>query len=484
MRMRIVLHFTGLVLIGVGLSMLLPLGWSVYYREPVSSAFATSLAITSGTGLLLWRLTPGDKNNLSRREAFMLVTLVWIFASLFGALPFELGGTFPSYLDAYFEAMSGYTTTGASILTHIEAQPQSILLWRNFIQWLGGMGIVTTFIAVLPMLGVGANRLVESELPKPESEKLTARIRDTVKIIWYFYAGFSLLEFLLLWRVADIPAFDAITVTFGTLPTGGFCAKDLSIAAYNSLSVEIIVMVFMVIGSINFALYYFLIWKRQLRQVFSNPEFRFHMWLLIGATILIALNLINGMGLSAAEAFRQGAFTTVSIKTTTGFATSDFNIWPPFSRAILLILMVIGGCIGSTAGGIKVLRLLVLFKYIARRISLAINPRVVIPLKVGNKAVSDEVISGVTGMSLLYLTTIIVSTLLMTGLGLDIITSISSVISTMGSVGPGLGLVGPAANYAAIPALGKIVLIVCMLVGRLELMTVFSLLAPSFWKWR
>jgi trk system potassium uptake protein TrkH len=484
MRIRVVLHYLGLLVTGLGLMMTLPLGWSLYHHEPVSPAFAISIAITTGSGLLLWRLTPGGENNFSRREAFMLVTLLWILASFLGALPFELAGTFPSYLDAYFEAMSGYTTTGASILTHIEIQPQSILLWRNFIQWLGGMGIVTTFVAVLPMVGVGASRLVEAELPKPETEKLTARIRDTVRLLWYFYAGFSLLEFLLLWRAANIPAFDALTVTFGTLPTGGFCAKDLSIGGYNSLAVEIIVIIFMVIGSINFALYYFLIWKRQPRRVLSNPEFRFHMLLLVGATILIALNLIVSMGLSAAEAFRQSAFNTVSIKTTTGFSTVDFNIWPPCSRAVLLVLMVIGGCVGSTAGGIKVARLLILFKYMARRISLALNPRAVIPLKVGDKVVSDEVIAGVTGMSLLYLATIIVSTLLMTALGLDIITSISSVISTMGSVGPGLGLVGPAANYAAIPALGKIILIVCMLVGRLELMTVFSLLAPSFWKWR
>jgi trk system potassium uptake protein TrkH len=484
MRIKVVIHYLGLLVTGLGLMMLLPLGWSLYHHEPVSSAFAISIAITISVGLLLWRLTPGGEHDFTRREAFMLVTLTWVLASFFGALPFQLAGTFPNYLDAYFEAMSGYTATGASALTSIEVQPQGILLWRNLMQWLGGMGIITAFIAVLPMVGAGVSRLVEAELPGPQTEKLTSRIRDTVRILWLFYVGFSLLEFLLLWQAANIPAFDALTVTFGTLATGGFCAKDLSIGGYNSLAVEIIVIVFMIIGSTNFALHYFLIWKRQLRRVFSNPEFRVYLFTLVGATVCIALNLINGMGLSTGEAFRQSGFQTVSIMATTGFSTADFNIWPAFSRGALLSLMVVGGCVGSTAGGIKVTRLIILFKDAARRISHIINPRAVIPLKVGDRVISDEVLAGVTGMSLLYLATIIVATLLMTALGLDILTSISSVIATMGTVGPGLGLVGPAANYAAIPALGKIVLIVCMLVGRLELMTVFSLLAPSFWKWR
>lgn len=484
MRIKVVLHYLGLLVTGLGLLMLFPLCWSLYHHEPVSSAFTISLMITCGAGLLLWRLTPGGEHNFSRREAFLLVTLAWVVAAFFGALPFQLAGIFPHFLDAYFEAMSGYTAAGASVLTSIEIQPQSILLWRNFIQWLGGMGIITAFVAVLPLFGVGVSHLVDAELPGPQTEKLTTRIRDTVKLIWYFYIGFSLLEFLLLWQAANIPAFDALTVTFGTLATGGFCAKDLSIGGYNSLAVEIIVIIFMIIGSINFALHYFLIWKRQIRRVFSNSAFRLYMVILVGATVFIALNLINSMGLSTGEAFRQSAFNTVSISTTTGFSTADFNIWPAFSKGVLLTLMVIGGTFGSTAGGIKVSRLLILLKDAARSISLISNPRSVIPLKVGGDIISDKTLAGVIGMSILYITTIIVSTLIMTALGLDILTSISSVIATMGTVGPGLGLVGPASNYAAIPALGKVVLTVCMLVGRLELITVLAIFIPPFWKWR
>ena len=484
MRIKVVLHYLGLLVIGLGLTMLFPLGWSLYYGEPTSSSFAISAGITAGVGLLLWRLTPGGEGRFSRREALLLVTGGWVLAAIFSAIPYQLAGTFPSYLDAFFEAMSGYTTTGATVLTSIEAQAYSILLWRNFTQWLGGMGIITLFVALFPLFGMGAAHLVDAELPGPQTEKLTARIRDTVKSLWYLYVGFSVLEFLLLWQAGGIPAFDALTVTFGTMPTGGFTATNLSIAAYNSVIVEGIVIAFMTIAGINFGLYYLFLVKRQPGHLFRNPEFRLYLALLVGASILVAINLINGIGLPAGEAFRQGGFHIVSIMTTTGFATADFNLWPSFARAALLVLMVVGACAGSTGGAIKVTRLLVLFKYTFRRISLAFNPQAVIPIKVGGNVLSERVISGIIGMAALYFGTMIVGTLIMSALGLDIITALSAVLATLGNVGPGLGLVGPAASYALIPAGGKVVLIICMLAGRLELLTAFSLLAPSFWRWR
>ena len=484
MRIKVVLHYLGLLVTGLGLTMLFPLGWSLFYGEPTSSAFAISVGITTGSGLLLWRLTPAGDGRFSRREALLLVTGGWILASVFSAIPYQLAGTFPSYLDGFFEAMSGYTTTGATVLTSIEAQAHSILLWRNFTQWLGGMGIITLFVALFRVFGMGAAHLVDAELPGPQTEKLTARIRDTVKSLWYLYVGFSVLEFILLWQVGGIPAFDALTVTFSTMPTGGFTATTLSIAAYNSVIVEGIVIAFMTIAGINFGLYYLFLVKRQPGQLFRNPEFRLYIALLAGASVLIAINLINDIGLPLGEAFRQGGFQTVSIMTTTGFATANFNLWPPFARAALLILMIVGACAGSTGGAIKVTRLLVLFKYTFRRISLAFNPHVVIPIKVGSSVLSERVISGVIGMAALYFATMIISALIMSALGLDIITSLSAVLATLGNVGPGLGLVGPAASYALIPAGGKVVLIICMLAGRLELLTAFSLLAPSFWKWR
>jgi len=482
MRIKVVLHYLGLLLTGLGLSMLLPLGCSLYYHEPDSSAFAISIGITVGSGLLLWRLTPGGEGRLGRREAIMVVAGVWVLASAFGAIPYELAGTFSSYLNAYFEAMAGFTATGASVLADIESQPHGILLWRDLTQWLGGMGIITLFVALFPIFGIGAAHLVEAEMP--QAERLTARIRDTVRSLWLLYLGFSAVEFLLLWRAGGISPFDAITVTFGTMATGGFAAKNLSIGAYNSVVVECIVIAFMTIAAVNFGLYYFLLWKRQPRRLFGNPEFRLYIALLAGASVFIALNLTRSMGLSIGNAFRYGGFQAVSMMTTTGFSTTDFNLWPAFAKATLLVLMAIGGSAGSTAGAIKVIRLSVLFKYTYRRILLAFNPKAVIPLKVGGNALSEEIVSRIIGMTILYFVVAITASLAMTAVGLDLVSAISAVLANMGTVGPGLGLVGPMANYLFIPPLGKVVLIICMLVGRLELLTVFALLTPSFWKWR
>ena len=483
MRIKIVLHYLGLLIAIVGISMLLPLAWSLYYREPDSLAFAISMGLSIVPGLLLWRLTPVGEGRLSRREAIMLVAGGWILASAFGTLPYALVGTFPSYLDAYFETMSGFTTTGATVLASIESQPHGILLWRSLTQWLGGMGIITLFVALFPIFGIGAAHLVEAEMPGPQAERLTARIRDTAKAVWFLYLGFSILEFSSLW-LARMPVFDALAVTFSTMPTGGFTPTSLSIGAYNSIFVEGIIIFFMMVAGVNFGLFYFLLWKRQPGRLFSNSEFRLYIALLIGACLLIVLNLTMSGAKPIGEAFRYSSFQAVSIMTTTGFVTANFNAWPAFAKSALLILMVIGASAGSTGGALKVTRLLVLSKYAYRRILLFFNPRAVIPLKVGGNTLSEGVVSGIIGMSILYFATLIVGFLVMSALGLDHVTALSSVAATLGNVGPGLGLVGPTANYLGIPALGKVVLIVCMLVGRLELFTVLVLFTPSFWKWR
>ena len=464
--------------------MLFPLGLSLYYNEPDFLAFAISAGITAGSGLLLWRLTPGGQGRLSRREAIMLVAGAWVLASAFGAIPYELAGTFSSTLDAYFESVSGYTTTGASVLASIESQPHGILLWRNLTQWLGGMGIITLFVALFPLLGMGAAYLVEAEMPGPQAERVTARIRDTVKALWTMYLGFSGLEFILLWQAGKMPPFDSLIVTLGTMPTGGFSITSLSIGAYNSVVVEGIVTTFMILAGINFGLYYFLFHKRQGRRLFTNPEFRLYIGILAASTVLIAVNLMGGMGLPAGEAFRYSGFQAASIMTTTGFSTANFNLWPSFARAALLILMIIGASAGSTGGALKVTRLLVIMKYIRRRILLTFNPKAIIPLKVGESALSEKIVSAIIGTIILYFITLITGFLIMSALGLDHVTAISSVFATLGNIGPGLGLVGPAANYLFIPPLGKVVLITFMLAGRLELLTIFVLFAPSFWKWR
>ncbi|MFC1873476.1 TrkH family potassium uptake protein [Chloroflexota bacterium] len=483
MRIRVVFHYLGLLVATLGFFMLAPLACSLIYGEADWRAFTISLLISVGLGLLLWRQTPAGEGRLSRREAIMIVTGGWILASAFGALPYVLAGTFGNYLDAYFETMSGFTTTGATVLADIEGQFRGILLWRSLSQWLGGMGMITLFVALFPMLGMGAANLVEAEVPGPQAEKLTARIRDTARAVWFIYIGFSVLEILCLW-VVKMPLYDALAITFSTMATGGFTPTNLSIGAYNNLPAEIIIIFFMVVGGANFGLYYLFMWKRQPRSLMANSEFRLYVTILAGASIMIALDLMVNRGMAIGEAFRLGSFNTVSIMTTTGFATADFNAWSEFSKTILFILMLVGGSAGSTGGGIKVIRLLALLKSIRRRILLTINPRAVIPLKLGGNVLSEKVTSGIISMSMLYVIVLVVASLALSALGIDQVTAFSAVVASMGTVGPGLGLVGPVANYLWIPPLGKIILMMCMLLGRLELFTVMALVIPSFWKWR
>jgi trk system potassium uptake protein TrkH len=488
MRIKVVCHYLGLLSAILSCFMLFPLIWSLVAGEPASVAFAISIAITAAAGLLTWRLTPVGQGRLNRREAILLVAGGWLLASFFGALPFLLDGTFPSFVDALFESVSGFTTTGATALTTIEDQPQSILLWRSLTQWLGGMGIITLFVALFPILGIGAAHLVEAEMPGPEAGRLTPRIRDTAKAVWLLYAIFSGLEIVAL-LIAGLSPFHALTVTFSTMPTGGFTGTDLSIAAFNSPFVEGIVIFFMITAGVNFGLFYFLLWKRQSGQFFRNTEFRVYLSLLVIASVLIATDLIVNLDLSAGKAFRQSCFQSVSIMTTTGFVTADFNTWPMFSRAALLVLMMVGASAGSTGGALKVVRLIVLVKYTYNQILRAFNPRAVIPLRLGKVILPEQVISRIVGMVVLYFLTIFGAFILMSIIGTsiegwDLTTSLSSVLSSVGNVGPGLNLVGPAANYQFIPPAGKCVLMACMLVGRLELFTFLILFAPSFWKWR
>jgi len=484
MRIKIVCHYLGLLTAIIGSFMLLPLVWSLLNGESATTAFAISAAICAVSGLLVWWLTPVGEGKLSRREAILFVAAGWILASLFGSLPYVLTETFTSYADACFESISGFTTTGATVLTSIETQMESILLWRSITQWLGGMGIITLFVALFPMLGIGAAHLVEAEMPGPDAGRLTPRIRDTAKAVWLLYVGFTAVEFIML-LIAGLTPFHALTVSFSTMPTGGFTGTDLSIAAFNSPFVEGIIIFFMVIAGINFGLFYFLIWKHQPGQLFRNPEMRVYGGLIVIATLLIAFNLLTAdLGLSISEAFRQSTFQVVSIMTTTGFVTANFDLWPTFARAALLMLMIVGASAGSTGGALKVVRFVVLIKYTYNQIIRAFNPRAVIPLRLGKTILSDRIVSRVIGTAILYFLTLAGAFLAMSAVGLDHETALSSVISCVGNVGPGLALIGPEANYQFIPVIGKVILMVCMLIGRLELFTMLMLLTPSFWRWR
>jgi len=463
--------------------MLLPLGFCLFHRESDSLAFVISIVLSLISGLLLWRLTPVKVGSLGLREVMTIVALSWISASALSAVAYTASGTLPNYLDALFESVAGFTTTGATVFTSLETQPHGILLWRSLTQWLGGMGIIMFFVVLFPMVGIGAAELVKAETPGQESGRLTARIRDTFKVLLTVYIGLTACEFLLL-HLTGMHFFDAITISLSTTATGGFAPTDSSIGAYNSVLVEGIVIFFMIAAGVNFSLYYLAIWKRRPKNIFNNSEFKLYIAILVVATLVINIDLIINLGLPLGEAIRESSFQSVSLVTTTGFATADFNTWPTFSRSVVLVLMVVGASAGSTGGALKVIRFLILFKYAYQRILKYINPSRIIHFKVGGNVVSDDVVAKAVSFTILYFGIILIGFLIMSAIGLDFDTALSSVTSCIGNVGPGLGLVGPEENYFLIPALGKITLMVCMLAGRVEIFTLFVIFMPSFWKWR
>ncbi len=485
MRLSVVYHYSALLLVGVGIAMVLPLTFSICYGESDTWAFSISILVTIVSGLLLFFVTPQNKKvSLTIREALALVTLSWILVSAFGALPYQIHGTFSSYIDSFFESMSGFTTTGASVLTSIESEPHGILLWREFTQWLGGMGIVVLFVALFPLIGVGTAYLFEAESPGPEVQRLSSHIRDTAKKIWLIYIGLTLLETVLLILIGHLSFFDSLSQSFGTMATGGFSTKDASIGGFDSLATHIIILCFMLMAGINFALYYSFLWRRSLKTFWDNSEFRFYICIMLCAFLLMAWDLLANSDYSTAKAFEETAFTSASLQTSTGFAVSNYDMWPVFSRAALLTLMLIGGCAGSTAGGVKVVRIVVLFKYAIRQIRMAIHPGTIISIRIGGRVISEKIISRIIGFTVLYAGVLITGVLIMIGLGYDMTTSVSSIIATVGNVGPGLGSIGPEGNYAFISMPGKIVLMICMFIGRLEIFSVLALISPEFWRWR
>ena len=488
MRIKVVLNYLGLLLTMVGLFMVIPLIWSIQHNENDTIPFLISMAITVGSGAALWYFTRIKNAMPSLREALLLVSLAWIVVSIYSAIPYMLAGTFDSFIDAYFESMSGFTTTGSSVLTDIKAAPHGILVWRSLTQWLGGMGIVMFFVAVLPQLGVGAAFMVSAEAgPGPEAVQLTERIRRSARVLLLIYVGMSVLELIAL-LIAGLSFFDSLIVTFSTMPTGGFCARTASIEAFDSVAVDGIVTFFMAAAGVNFALYYIILWKRSLKSFINNRELRLYITIILVASVVIALDLIinSDLDLGAASAFRLSIFQTVSIQTTTGFVTADYDIWPTLSRGILLTLMMIGACAGSTGGAIKVIRVLIVERYIHRQITSAHSPRAVIPIKLAGRPVSERWVMRALGFVTLYVLVMIVFSLILSAAdpSLDLESSFAAVIANLGNVGPGLSAVGPTLNYAAVSPFGKVLLSLSMLLGRLEFWPVLALTTPAFWKWR
>jgi trk system potassium uptake protein TrkH len=480
MQFRVIIRFIAILVFFLGISMAGPLLVSLIYSDESTRALLFSMIITSLIGIILFLCTkkPGD-TQLNHRDGVFVVTLGWVMAGLFGTLPYLFSATIPDFTNAYFESISGFTTTGASILTDIENLPKGILLWRSQTQWLGGMGIIVLSIAILPFLGIGGMQLYRAETPSPVVDRLKPRISETAKTLWKVYILITFVEVLLLFA-GGMPLFDSICHAFCTMPTGGFSTKNASIAHFNSAYFDSVFILFMLFAGINFSLHYKLI-KGDVKIFGRDPECRVFLFLLAVLTLIVTFNTYSVYD-SLTGAFRAAAFQVTSILTTTGFVTSDYEKWPALSQQILLGCMFLGGMAGSTGGGMKTMRIMLLIRHGYQEIFRIIHPHAVTTVKLGDKSVPADILSGIWGFFILYIGLFIIATLVMASLGLDMTTAVGSVAASIGNIGPGLGMVGPVKNYLLIPVFGKWILIFCMLLGRLEIYTVIVFLVPEFWR--
>lgn len=472
----------GILLVLLGFSMVIPLVTGIWFREHETIFFLDAIAATLAAGLILIFLTRHLDADayISQQAGMATVALAWIAVCLFGALPFYLSPDFFTVADAVFESVSGFTTTGSSVMTHIEGASQSLLLWRSLIQWLGGMGIIVLSLAVLPFLGVGGIQLYKAEVPSPVPDKLTPRLSDSAKILWMVYLGFTLAEILLLWA-GSMSLYDAVNHAFTTMPTGGFSTRNASVAAYDSVYIDSVILAFMVLAGINFSLHFQLLRGRPLA-FWKDSECRFFLLLCLMLTLVVTWDTWGGVYETFGQAFRYASFQVVSIITTTGYATADYELFPGLSQVLLLICMFIGASAGSTGGGIKCARVMVCCKYCYREVFKILHPRSVSQVSINGFPVSDALIRSIMGFLGLYLGIYVISAILLAALGVDMMTALGAVAACIGNIGPGFGSVGPAENFAHLPAAGKWLLSWCMLAGRLEIYTVIILFAPEFWK--
>jgi trk/ktr system potassium uptake protein len=481
MHPRRVFRLIGLLVFFVGLTMALALVVSVLYNEPTAWEFAASMGITCGAGLILFFVTKGEEvSTLSQRDGVAIVTFGWFIAGAIGALPFLVSGSIDNFTDAYFESVSGFTTTGASILSDIEKLPKGILMWRSIIQWLGGMGIIVLSIAILPFLGIGGMQLYKAEVPSPVVDKLKPRISDTAKVLWKVYILLTVVQIFLLLG-GGMSLFDSVCHAFCTMPTGGFSPLSKSIAHYDSPYFDGVILVFMLLAAINFSLHYRLL-KGETGVFGKDPECRAFLIIVAILTLLVTLDIYGRVYPSLSQAFRYAAFQVGSMITTTGFVTADYDTWPSLSKGLLVLSMFFGGMAGSTGGGIKTVRLILMTRHAYEELFKIIHPHAVRTVKLGGKPVPGDILSGIWGFFFLYLTIHMISTVILAALGLDLISAFSAVSACIFNVGPGLASVGPTQNYLAVPLLGKWVLIAGMILGRLEIYTVIVLLMPEYWR--
>lgn len=455
--------------------MTLPMIVSVVYREKTGVYFVMAALLCLGAGVLLSMKKP-EKTTYYAKEGYISVALGWIVMSIMGCLPFVFSGEIPFFFDALFEIISGFTTTGASILTDVEALSKCMLFWRSFSHWVGGMGVLVFILAILPLAGGEHNlQLMKAESPGPSVSKLVPRLRETAMMLYKIYLGMTVLMIVIL-AVSGMPLFDTLCLTFGTAGTGGFGVLNSSVAGYTTFQ-QAVITVFMMLFGVNFSFYFLLLYKKA-KDAFSMEEVRWYFVIYFGAVLLITVNLAGQAG-SVLEHFHHAAFQAASIMTTTGFSTVDFNLWPQLSKAVLLLLMFIGACAGSTGGGMKVSRIVVYMKSIKREMAALIHPRSVKVMKLEGKAVDSAMLRSIFSFLSAYLVIFVVSLLIVTLDGFDLETNFSAVAATFNNIGPGLGGVGPTSNFAGYSVLSKLVLSLDMLIGRLEIFPILLLFAPN-----
>ncbi len=488
MNKKTILNILGAQIGLLSIALLIPAFISLGYQENDFRGFLLSAGIAFIVGMPLWYFTRKSKT-LSTKDGFLIVTAAWIITAIIGALPFYFSGAIPNVTDAFFESMSGVTTTGATILgvnvyphlpNGIESLPHGILFWRSFIQWIGGMGIIVFTIAILPLLGIGGVQMFKAEVPGPVSDKLRPRVKETAKILWLVYVGFTVLEALLL-GLGGMTWFDAICHAFTTMPTGGFSTMNASIAGWSSSAIHYIIIFFMLMAGINFSLH-FKAMSGNVKSYFRDYEFKIYIGIILLVTfgIFIIVSLSEG-GFSHIR-FRDSLFQTVSIITTTGYGTYDYELWSYFIQFTLLGLMFLGAMGGSTGGGIKLIRVFLIIKHGLMETRRLLHARAIIPIRIGNRYIDESIIRNTLGFFLFYMAIFALTAAALTAMGIDITSAIGAAASAVGNIGPALGTFGPTDNYAFLPDIGKWILSFAMLLGRLEIFTVLILFSRTYWR--
>jgi trk system potassium uptake protein TrkH len=480
MNVRSVVRMIGLLLVVEAGFMTTSIGWAIRDGDVDSlQHFIIASLITGLAGSVCFVVGRSAPTMIRARDALATVGIGWLLVGAFGAIPYLLEGALTHPADAFFESASGFTTTGATVIPDVEILSRSLLWWRSLTQWMGGVGIVVLFIAVFPHLGVGASHLFRSETTGPITERLRPKLRHTSRLLWYIYVGLTGACATLL-IVAGMEPFDAICHAFTTLATGGFSTKNASIAAYSSISIELIILLFMFLAGINFGLYYRAA-SGQPGELWRDAEFRTYTAVVVVATVLVTAAILPQKE-TLGHALRYSVFQVVSLQTATGHASDDFDRYPEFARLLLLSLMFVGGSAGSTAGGIKVIRILVLGRALVNQLVKSFQPSAVLAVRVGQAALDSGTVKSISVFFAAFLGVFLFGTLLLTMMGLDIISAASAAVACQSNVGPGLGTVGPTKNFAAVPHAGKMILSFMMIAGRLEIMTVLALLVPAFWR--